>query len=531
MRRWNGWGDVAVSVDLPPAGIHLLHRLLGAGRVQPDFPLDDMLARVPPTRLPAHPRICFDPKARLDHAHGQSLPDWIRLRGGILNRFPDGVAQPTSIDEVQALLHWAAEQEIIVIPYGGGTSVVGHLEVPETKRPVLSLSLERLNRLLSIDADSRLATFEAGVCGPDLENQLQPRGFTLGHYPQSFEYSSLGGWVVTRSCGQQSRYFGRIEQIFAGGEVLTPRGPLRLPPYSASAAGPDLRQFVLGSEGRLGILTKVIVKISPLPERDDIEGVFFPSWDHGIQAVRNLAGSGVPLSMVRLSNAQETFTQLALAGHEAQIRWLYRYLKLRGIPSDKTCLCLLGFIGSGRLVRAARRESLAIVGRYKGVSVGRRIGEVWKKNRFRSAYLRNALWDRGYAVDTVETAVNWGKVTATMTAMERALQGALESLGEHLHAFTHLSHIYPTGSGIYTTFVFRLADTPLETLRSWQVLKQAVSQAIVDAGGTISHQHGVGGDHRRYLQAEKGKVGIRALQHLFSHFDPDQRMNPAKLLP
>ncbi len=530
MRRWNGWGDVAVRMDLPPKGLSLLRDLLGKGRIHPDYPLEKFLERIPDSQLPHHPLISFDTKLRLDHAHGQSLPDWIRLRGGTLQRFPDGVAQPANTEEIQEILQFASDHDIIVIPYGGGTSVVGHLEVPETQRPVLSLSLQRVNRLIHFDPEGLLATFEAGVRGPDLEKQLNTKGFTLGHYPQSFEYSSLGGWVVTRSCGQQSRYYGRIEQLFAGGEVLTPRGFLNLPSFPASAAGPDLRQLLLGSEGRIGILTKATVRISRLPEKDDIYAVFFPSWDRAKEGVQELAGSSLPISMVRLSNPKETMVNMAFAGHERKLKFLEHYLRMRGVSQRQACMCLVGFIGPLRMVRSGRREALTVLRRHEGVSAGKAIGKAWKKNRFRSAYLRNTLWDLGYAVDTLETAVTWDKVTATMAAVEKSIDDGMARHNERVHVFSHLSHVYGSGSSIYTTFIFRLAETPRATLSRWKTIKQAASQAVVDSGGTISHQHGVGLAHRPYLKSEKGALGMSALQNIFLHFDPDQRMNPTKLL-
>ncbi|UCG06101.1 MAG: FAD-binding oxidoreductase [Desulfobacterales bacterium] len=531
MRRWNGWGDDTIRMDLPPKGLALLQDLIGEGRVQPDYPLERYLERVPASRLPRHPLISEDPKLRLNHAHGQSLPDWIGMRGGLLQCFPDGVALPTKVEDVHALLKFAADNDVVVIPFGGGTSVVGHLDVPETDRPVLSLSLAQLNRLIQMDPDCRLATFESGICGPDIENHLNPKGFTLGHYPQSFEYSTLGGWVVTRSNGQQSRHYGRIEQLFAGGEILTPQGSMQLQPFPASAAGPDLRQLLLGSEGRMGILTKVTVKISRLPEIDDVFALFFPSWNHAHDGVQDLAGSDLPFSMVRLSNPKETMTILALAGRKGQVKLLQQYLSFRGISKNEACLCLIGFIGSRRLTRAAKRESFAILRRHQGVAVGKAIGTAWKKNRFRSAYLRNTLWDLGYAVDTLETALKWDKVTSTLKSIETALNDVCEIWNEPIHVFTHLSHVYKTGSSIYTTFVFRLADTPQKTLDQWKALKHAASQAVVNAGGTISHQHGVGLDHKNYLQAEKGTLGTSTLKTVFDHLDPDQRMNPGKLVP
>ncbi len=531
MQRWNGWGDTSITVPMPPSGLKILENRIGQGRRIPDYPLERLLAQVPPSRMPRHPLISTDPRLRLDHAHGQSLPDWIGLRYGTLRRFPDGVTRPGTVDEVQEILKFAAGHEVVVIPYGGGTSVVGHLEVPQSARMVLSLSLERLNRLVSLDPDTMLATFEAGVRGPRLEQQLNARGFTLGHYPQSFEYSTLGGWVATRSSGQQSRHFGRIEQLFAGGEVVTPEGMLTLPPFPASAAGPDLRQILLGSEGRIGVLTRVTVKVSHLPAKDDVYGCFFPSWEQGQHAVRKIAGAAIPFAMIRLSNPIETVSNLALAGHQRQIAMLLSYLRLRGLNFPGACMCLLGFSGTARITSGARREALKQVRRHKGVWVGKAMGKAWKKNRFRSAYLRNTLWDLGYAVDTLETAITWDKVSGTMQGIENAITTALAAKDERVHVFAHLSHVYPTGSSIYTTFVFRLFERPEATLDAWRSAKQSACRTIVDAGGTISHQHGVGTDHRQYLQAEKGELGISTLKQIFDHLDPGQRMNPGKLLP
>jgi len=531
MQRWNGWGDESVNMAVPPGGLKILRDLIGKGRPVSDYPLEKLLKRIPSSRLPQHPLISTDPKLRLDHAHGQSLPDWIGLRGGILQRFPDGVARPASVDEVQELFSFAADHDVAVIPFGGGTSVVGHVDVSRSEKAVLSLSLEHLNRLIRVDPENMLAVFEAGVRGPELEKQLRSRGFTLGHYPQSFEYSTLGGWVVTRSSGQQSRHFGRIEQLFAGGEVVTPRGTLYLPAFPASAAGPDLRQILLGSEGRMGVLTRVAVKISHLPQKDDVYGIFFPSWEQGKDAVKTIAGAGIPFSMIRLSNPAETITTLALAGHKGQINLLRRYLRVRGLSDPQTCMCLIGFTGSRRITTAARGDTFAIVRQNKGLTVGKAMGNAWKKNRFRSAYLRNTLWDLGYAADTLETAITWDKVASTMQAVEKSITDALAVRDERVHVFTHLSHVYPTGSSIYTTFLFRLFERPQATLEAWKSAKQSASRAIVDAGGTISHQHGVGKDHRQYLSAEKGDLGISTLKTVFEHLDPGQQMNPGKLLP
>ncbi len=529
MRRWNGWGDEAVTYPLPPAAGPFLEAALGPGRPFRQATLAEVLASVPPSRLPAHPLVQDDPLGRLRHARGQSLPDWIALRSGRLGAFPDGVACPGDEAEVRALLDYAARTGAGLIPYGGGTSVVGHVNPLPGERPVLTVDLGRMNRLRRLDRRSQLATFGAGVRGPDLEAHLYAYGYTLGHLPQSFEYSTLGGWVATRSSGQQSLGYGRIESLFAGGRLEAPSGRLDLPPFPASAAGPDLRQVVLGSEGRLGLLTEVTVRISPLPEREEFHGLFFATLEQGQEAVREMVQAAIPLSMLRLSTPLETVLTLVLAGHERLIGALERFLYLRGVGADKALL-LLGLAGRAGVVRNARREALAIARCYGGVHVGRTFGRQWHKTRFRTPYLRNTLWELGYALDTLETAVPWERVATLIEAVETALRNGLGEIGERVLAFSHLSHLYPSGSSIYTTYLYRIAADPEETLRRWQVLKAAAGAAIIAQGGTISHQHGVGTDHREYLAAEKGILGMALLRDLCARLDPEGLMNPGKLL-
>ena len=530
MRRWNGWGDDTIDYPLPASAERYLERLVGRGTPPRDATLAEVVAAAPPSRLPAHPLVSTDAVERVRHARGQSLPDWIALRSGRLGPLPDGVAYPTSADEIRELLGYAREVGACLIPYGGGTSVVGHINPLPGEAPVLTVDLARLNRLRSFDEASKLATFEAGISGPDLEAQLRARGCTLGHFPQSFELSTLGGWVATRSSGQQSLGYGRIERLFAGGSLEAPAGSLVLPPFPASGAGPDLREMVLGSEGRLGILVEITVRASLLPEKECFHAVFFPDWERGQAAVRKIMQARLPLSMLRLSTPTETATTLALAGHPRVLGTLERMLAVRGVGSEK-CMLILGLSGREALVKAARKEALGLAKEHGGVHVGRTFGNQWFKSRFRTPYLRNTLWERGYALDTLETATDWAHVSTMVEAIEAALRSSLDETGERVHVFTHLSHLYPYGSSIYTTYLYRQAPDPEETLRRWQVLKAAASRAILAHGGTISHQHGVGTDHLPYISQEKGPLGLAAIRDVCQRLDPEGMMNRGKLIP
>jgi len=407
--------------------------------------------------------------------------------------------------------------------------VVGHINPLPGDAPVLTLDMSRLNRLLDWDETSHLATFEAGASGPEIEKQLNTHGCTLGHFPQSFELSTLGGWVVTRSSGQQSYHYGRIENLFAGGHVETPIGALDLPVHPASAAGPDLKQGLLGSEGRLGVLTHATLRVRRLPEFEAFYGVFFHNWEDGAAAVREIAQAGIRVSMLRLSNASETDTTLALSGKEALVGWAKRGLNVVGFGEERSLL-VFGVTGTNRQARQARQQALEIIRAHGGLMTGATIGKMWQKSRFYSPYLRNTLWETGYALDTLETAIPWSGVLGTALETQQALRTGLAEVDERVLVFAHLSHVYHDGASIYITYLYRRAQDPDETLRRWQVLKGAASRVILAHGGTISHQHGVGLDHLPYLAAEKGALGMQGLHTLCKLYDPDGIMNPGKLL-
>ncbi|HMN73503.1 MAG TPA: FAD-binding oxidoreductase [Rhodoblastus sp.] len=529
MRRWNGWGDDGVEAHLPAGALEFLRERIGDAQQPSDATRQAALAQIGPSRLAAHPLIDTSPEARIAASFGQSLGDWLRLRFGRIGAVVDGVAAPREEAEVRILLDWARENGARVIPQGGATSVVGHLTPPDGERPALALSLARLDRLLHLDPTSQLATFEAGVPGPQIEAALRAHGFTLGHFPQSFDYSTLGGWIATRSSGQQSARYGRIEAMLAGARIETPTGRLDIPTFPASAAGPDLREWILGSEGRIGVITQATMRVTPAPEREEFRGYFLPDWARGEAAARELAQAKLGLSMLRLANQTETETTLRLAGGGAAVRLLDRYLRARGVGEGKVLL-LAGFTGAAAQVRAMRAQAGAMLKRYGAVSTGKLLGEKWRANRFKSVYLRNALWEAGYAVDTMETAVDWPRVAATMRAMEEAGRGALAALGERCHAYTHLSHVYPQGSSVYSTFVFRIGPDFEQAWARWRALKVSVSDAIVRNGGTISHQHGVGKDHAPWLEAEKGARGMAAIGAVIAHFDPDRVMASGNLV-
>lgn len=529
MRRWNGWGSESTDFPLNPAAKQFLSERIGDASPLRDATLAEVVAKVPATRMPAHALIQTDAETRVRHARGQSLADWLAMRSGDFGFFPDGVAFPTNASQVQELLQFSKQQNIEVIPYGGGSSVVGHINPRESSRPVLTISLARMNKLTELDRHSQLATFGAGTAGPDVEAQLKPHGFMLGHFPQSWELSTVGGWVASRSSGQQSLRYGRIEQLFAGGRIETTEGTLEIPTIPASSAGPDIREMIMGSEGRMGIITDVKLRVTPMPEQENFYVGFLPNWSDAIAAVRALVQQRVPLSMVRLSNEVETATQVRLATNPAVVSVMDKFLKLRGAGSEK-CMITFGVTGNKQQCASAFSQALKILKQYNVVHTGTLLGKKWQENRFKAPYLRHGLWTAGYAVDTLETACDWSRVPRMVEGVESCIKSALDGESEKVHVFTHLSHVYAQGSSAYTTYVFRCGKNYEETLARWRKIKTAASKAIVANGGTISHQHGVGTDHAPYLEAEKTKLGMSAIRSLCDHFDPAHIMNPGKLL-
>ena len=529
MRRWNGWGDESTNMELPSSAGLFLQSLIGSANCLADASLEQVINKVPLSRLPVHPLISQDEEDRVRHARGQSLPDWLAMRSGEVNSFPDGVCYPKNRQEVKDILAYARTRDIELIPYGGGTSVAGHINPQVSKRAILTLDMGHMNQLLDLDENSNIATFGAGTTGPMVEAQLRAKGYTLGHFPQSFELSTIGGWVASRSSGQQSLRYGRIEQLFAGGNLETFYVSLDIPTFPASSAGPDLRELLLGSEGRFGVLTEVKVRVSKLPEHEQFSVVFFPNWQQASEFCKQVVQSRIPLSMLRVSNAIETQTQLKLAGHETSIKWLERYLALRGCKAQK-CMLTFGITGTKLQLSSTKKQLKAQVRKFSGISTGSVLGKKWQQNRFRFPYLRDALWQQGYVVDTLETATDWGNVDSLMQKIESELSQTLARQGEKIHVFTHLSHVYGQGCSLYTTYIYRNSESYAQTLAHWKKLKAQASLIIVTNGGTISHQHGVGKDHAPYLAQEKGELGMKVIASLCQHFDPNKQLNPGTLL-
>ncbi|HVT64381.1 MAG TPA: FAD-binding oxidoreductase [Mycobacteriales bacterium] len=536
---WTSWG--ATRPELNRTARALLAESLGALTPQQATAIEQ--AKLSPSRLPAEarealvaavgePSVRDDAIARAEHAGGQSYADIVRRRHGDTSEAPDAVVSPGSAAEVADVLRICSEHRVAVVPWGGGTSVVGGL-TPDTGgcAAVVAVDLSRLDRLLSVDHVSRTATFEPGIRTPAAEAALAAHGLSLGHIPQSYERASLGGYVVTRSSGQASSGRGRIDDMVLGLRMATPRGELVLGAMPGSAAGPDLRRLVLGSEGTLGIVTELTLRVRPVPETTHYEAWVAPSWQIGSRVMRRLAQDGPKPDVLRLSDEDETRFSLAMSGTAgAKKRAMDAWLRLRGIMGG--CLVVIGFEGSAAEIRHRRRGVRRALRSEKAAPLGSGAGRSWEHNRFSGPYLRDTLLDEGVLAETLETATTWSQLQGLYDGVRDALSSSLMRDGRPPLIGCHISHVYPAGASLYFT-VLAAAQSGGE-VEQWAAAKQAANRAIVAAHGTVSHHHAVGTAHRDAVTADLGGddlVGITALRAVKDALDPAGILNPGKLLP
>lgn len=512
------WGDPAAATELPESA---------RGLVELAFGLQDRPAvtdAVPPATWLAESlldelrgilgaeHVLTDDATRALRTRGKSTPDLLRARAGDLTDAPDAVVRPLGHAEVAAVLAWAAEHRVAVVPFGGGTCVTGGLAARrDGYAGLVSLDLVRMKRLLAVDDVSMTATLEPGLRGPEAEALLAEHGLVLGHYPQSFQHASIGGFAATRSSGQSSAGYGRFDAMVVGLTAATPTGSLDLGSSPANAAGPDLRQLLLGSEGAFGVITSVTVRVRRLPEVTSYEGWRWPSFDAGSDAMRTLAQAGVLPTVIRLSDESETAINLADPS------------SIGG--AGEGCLMITGYEGTDAQVAARRAAVTAVLTELGGTPVGTEPGEKWLHGRFDAPYLRDSLLDHGVLVETLETATFWSNRGRLYGDVKAALQ---ESLGEGSLVLCHISHVYETGCSLYFTVAAGQGDDPIA---QWQVAKAAASDAMIAAGATITHHHAVGTDHKPWFAQEIGEVGVRVLRAVKAEVDPLGILNPGVLIP
>ena len=511
------WGDPAAAQGLSDSVRDLVNTVFGehdtpaSSEVSlpavgiPEIVLDSLRAAV------GHDAVRTDDTSRRLRTRGKSTPDLLRARGGDLADAPDAVVRPGSHDEVGSVLAWAIEHHVAVVPFGGGTCVTGGLAARrDGYAGLVSLDLMRLDQLLTVDETSMTAVLQPGMRGPAAEEALGRHGLTLGHFPQSFEFATIGGFAATRSSGQSSAGFGRFDEMVVGLRVATPSGDLELGSAPANAAGPDLREVVLGSEGTLGIITEVTVRVRPLAAEKTYDSWSFPTFTEGADAVRRIAQSGILPSVLRLSDEAETMVNLA---SQSDI----------GGAQVTGCLLIVGYEGPDVTPhRAAIESTLTTLG---ATNLGEARGNAWAEGRFHAPYLRDSMLDAGVLVETLETATFWSNIDRVHQGVRDAL---VSTLGEGTLVLCHISHVYETGCSLYFTVAARQADDPLT---QWYAAKGAASDAMVAAGATITHHHAIGTDHKPWLAREIGPVGVAMLRGVKEAVDPTGVLNPGVLIP
>ena len=516
--HWSRWGDPAEAGPLPASALALVEAFLGTSETPAVDPsavrLSEPLAEellVGLRELVGDEHVLTDHDTRLHRTRGKSTPDLLRLRSGDGSDSPDVVVRPKDHAEVQAVVDWCVAHHVALVPFGGGTSVVGGL-APERAgfAGVVSLDVVRLDQLLEVDAESMTATLQPGLRGPQAEALLAEHGLTLGHFPQSFEYATIGGFAVTRSSGQSSAGYGRFDALVVGLRVATPRGELVLGSSPANAAGPDLREVVMGSEGAFGVVTAVTVRVRRVPVATFYETWRFADFAAGVTAMRTVAQSGVLPTVLRLSDEVETSINLAKPDEV-------------GADSGGGCLVVTGYEGTRAAVEARRTACAGLLTDLGGESLGE--DEGWASGRFHGPYLRDSLLDVGVLVETLETVTFWSRIHQVHAAVKAALTA---SLGDATLVLCHVSHVYETGASLYFTVATKQSEDPVA---QWLAAKAAASDALLDNGASITHHHAVGRDHKPWLAREIGPVGVGMLRALKSELDPTGVLNPGVLIP
>jgi alkyldihydroxyacetonephosphate synthase len=546
--KWWGWGDEGISFDYrdKPEFAPFVRRAIGLDLSTATVPVpsfDDLdlpaskadgkfHAQLADIVGPEH--VHTDAMSRVVHTFGKSIRDLLRVRSGTLTRTPDVVVYPADEQQVQALVEAAVAANAVVIPFGGGTNISGSLEPAEDEeRVVVSVDLGRLNQVLEIDEGSGLARIQAGIQGPALERELSRQGWTLGHFPDSFAHSTLGGWIATRSSGMQSDKYGDIADIVRGLHMVRPKGVVVVRPVPSTSNGPSIREMILGSEGRLGIITEATVHVHRVPPVRTVLGYLFPSWDAGLAAMREIAESDASPSVTRVSDARETAFSFATRTRSRGIQSiassaLTAFLRRRGWDLDQICLSFIGYEGEASHVRYEKKLVRRIVRRHGGILVGKGPGALYDRKKFDTPYIRDFLLDRGAAGDVSETAAPWSKLRQLYDTTVAAANQAYEDIGVQGWIMCHLSHSYHAGACLYFTFAFVHDNEPV---KQYDHVKSAIQQAFVDSGGTLSHHHAVGVEHAAWLTQDVSAEGVELMRALFDGADPNRNFNPDKIIP
>lgn len=549
-QKWWGWGVEGIAFhheDKPHFAPFVLDKI-GIDLSQPGTPPPDFAdIDVPASRLGEDLKtalrsavgdhhVITDDMDRVVHTYGKGMRDLVWVRAGHLPRIPDVVVYPATEEEVQAVVDLAVANDAVLIPFGGGSNISGSL-TPQAaeERQIISLDMGRMNQVLEIDEGSGLARIQAGGLGPDIEAQLNPRGWTMGHQPDSFKHSTLGGWIATRSSGMQSDRYGDIADITRGLRVVQPGKVLVLRPLPSTSTGPSVREMILGSEGRLGVITEAWVNVHRLPENREVIAYLFPNWAAGLGAMRDISVSDASPSITRVSDGNETGFSLATRKESTSLSGkvgplLFDFLEKRGWDLEKACISYIGYEGGSAKVRADKGIVGKIIGKHGGIKLGKGPGALYDQKKFDTPYIRDFLLDRGAVGDVSETAAPWERLGEVYHRAIKAANRAFDEIGVKGYIMCHLSHSYHSGACLYFTFGFP-PNPDGDFLTQYDVVKTAIQQAFIDGGGTLSHHHGVGTDHSPWLEQDISVAGVDTMVGLLRSVDPSRNLNPGTLIP
>ncbi|MFC2074862.1 FAD-linked oxidase C-terminal domain-containing protein [Bdellovibrionota bacterium] len=543
--KWFGWGDPKVHFELPDNERveKYLSEKFGLSELKEektDWNIEDV--KVNESALSSEiisaieqeigkGAFSVEKNDRLIHAYGKSYKDLIRIRALNVQNAPDVVFYPSNEEEINKILNLCSKNNIAIVPFSGGTDVVSGLDAEKGgKQFVASLDLTRLNKVLGLDETAHTITVEAGMYGVDLEKLLNSRGFTLGHFPQSFEYTTVGGWVATRAAGQNSTRYGKIEDIVVSLKMITPTGVIETAKAPAMACGPDMKQLLVGSEGVFGIISTCTLRVHALPETRDYFALLFPSFEKAAEASRLILQNGMKPAMVRVSDAEETEMMMAMRSKSTGFKkfvsfFVSKHLQKKGYKIPGSSIMMIGLEGSARDNCNDRRRLRTILKGTQYFNLGRSAGKSWLKDRFAQPYLRDRLLDNQMLVDTLETATTWDNIPELYNATCTAIKEACNKQGVNVGVYTHISHLYEVGASLY--FIIAANQTQSDPLKQWEEMKAAASNAIVKHSGVISHHHGIGIDHKSYLKRSECELAV--LRSVKKQLDPDGIMNPGKV--
>jgi alkyldihydroxyacetonephosphate synthase len=546
--KWWGWGDVEAGFNpiAHPGFWPYAKSALGIEReIPPTPPLALDAVQLPEAIV--NPRflaelvsaldssqVCGSRYERVIHAYGKGFRDLFRLRRGSAEGAPDLVVYPENENDVLVTLRAAAHHDVMVIPFGGGSNISGCLERMETRRMAVSLDMRRMRRVLAVDAESFTARAEAGVFGPDLEEQLGVHGMTLGHFPDSFLHSTLGGWIATRSAGMQSDKYGKIEDMVIALRMVTPEGVLATRTVPKSSNGIDVNHLCVGSEGTLGVITEATLQVHPRPELRLVPAYLFHEFEAGLQAMRECVRKECMPSMVRLNDPDKTALSLAFKPPSSRLsqaasKIFKRYLQVKGFDLPRACLMLTSFEGRKADVTRQSRQVNAIYRKFGGVSLGSSSGRSFEATKYDFPHIRDFLLERDATTDVSETATVWSNILPLYQATMKAIRdGVLES-GVPPWSGCHISHTYRSGASLYFTFGFMQQRG--HEMEQYLNVKRAAQQSFIDGGATLSHHHAVGTEHLPWLSADISPLGVKAVAAIKHGLDPDNIMNPGRLQP